>query len=396
MEGFATGFAVEGATLPGFSAENEEFRITFKGVICDESRNLISEGFESCYDWRPVMDLILQSTLEEWEVPVNIEETAEGKLKEWLTTFQGWGLLSSLLPATTHRFFILSLAFTCANWDEDSGGVFTEEKAFHAVKTVYETVPGKELASIVPKFGVWFEENVLVDKGAERRKNLALFFKAKWVLEVKFVVEKKRVNRNLLELAAESVVSRLMWPQDVERLEIPEVILPTLRDKLKDADWVRSYWIFREHLEAPATNEEFDDSRLLGQHGWAELGEVEVGGKAGGSELGCEVEKDKVNECESGKGEVEVMEAGGRDGDVGRVGQSAGKPDQDEVQENICIETFQVDEKLQSSVVCEKATTKENAVLPVMAVTNIYDQGFLFLWWVLPIILVVLAYTWRV
>jgi len=372
--------------LPGFSAENEEFRITFKGVICDESRNLISQGFESCYDWRPVMDLLLQSTLEYWEVPVNIEETAEGKLKEWLTTFQGWGLLSSLLPASTHRYFILSLAFTSANWDEDSGGVFTEEKAFHAVKTVYENVPGKELASIVPKFGVWFEENVLVGKGAERIKNLALFFKAKWVLEVKFVVEKKRVNRNLLELAAESVVRRIMWSRDIDRLEIPDVIKPTLRDKLKDADWVRSYWMFREHLEAPASNDEFDDTLLLNQCGWAELGEVEYGVEAGVSEVGCEAEEGEVNDCESGEDDVGGKETGGSEGDVGRINETAVNSVQDEVQEKIYRKILKSDE------VGDEETINEND-LPVMDVSN--SDGFPFMWFVLPIIMVVLAYFWQ-
>lgn len=258
MEGFATGFAVESATTPGFFIENEEFKITFLGAICDESKNIISEGFESCYDWRPVMELFLQSTYE-WDVPVDIEEKVETKLREWLTTFQGWGLLSSILPPLTHRYFILSLAFTSANWDTNSGGEYTEEKAFEAVKEVYQHVQDKDLASILPKFGIWFEENVKADKGAERRKNLTLFFNAKWVLELKFLVEKKRINRNLLELAAESVVHRIRFRDQVEQLEIPDTLLPVVRKKFKDVDWVRTYWSLRNHIEGPYSEEELEN-----------------------------------------------------------------------------------------------------------------------------------------
>jgi len=315
MEGFATGFSVVGATSPGFSLENEHFKITFRGVICDESKNIISEGFETCYDWGPVMNLILESTLEDWEVPVNIEETAENKLKDWLTTFRGWGLLSSLLPTNIHRYFILSLAFTSANWDETSGGPFTEEKAFEAVKTVYNTVPGKELASILPTFGVWFEENVAKDEGAERRKHLSLFFRAKWVLEVKFILEKKRVNNSLVELAAEAVVQHIKFPKELEDLEVPEVLNGILKHKLKDADWVRSYWSLREHLEASDSDLEFEESVRYNQAIGAVVTdrESQVEGQIlGGGEGDMMVEEDKFEDCVGGDND--------NDGGISQIG----------------------------------------------------------------------------
>ena len=36
MEGFATGFDISGATRPGFRVENEKFRVTFQGVLCNK------------------------------------------------------------------------------------------------------------------------------------------------------------------------------------------------------------------------------------------------------------------------------------------------------------------------------------------------------------------------
>merc|ERR1719435_278454 len=94
-----------------------------KGVLCDDAKNIVSHGFEVLYDWSEVMNLILAATAN-YEDFSDIEESAEDALRQWMTTFQGWGLLSSLLPTERHRHFIL----------------------------------GKELCTLVPSLGVWFEE----------------------------------------------------------------------------------------------------------------------------------------------------------------------------------------------------------------------------------------------
>jgi len=253
MERFATGFSVAGATRPGYRMENDEFSVTFKGVVCDEAKNVITEGFEVCYCWSPVMSLLLDACSLPWLSPTDIEESAEELLREWLQEFQGWGLLSALLPPTVSRYFILSLAYTAENWDTESGGDFSEEKVFEAVKTVYNAVPGKELHNILPSFGVWFEEiereeGEEEEEGAPRRKVLSLFFRAKWVLEVKFILEKKRVNSSLVHLAAEATVQRLRLQAEIPGLGVPASLHPVLRDKLKHLDWERSYYSYRDHL----------------------------------------------------------------------------------------------------------------------------------------------------
>jgi len=142
MERFATGFAPARATKPGFVVENEKFRVTFEGVICNDVKNIISHGFETCYDWRPVMELLLESATDDYWVKEDIEVKAKNKLGAWLTSFQGWGLLSSMLPNIKHRHFILALAYTSANWNESTGGEQTDEKVFDAVKAVFDAVPG--------------------------------------------------------------------------------------------------------------------------------------------------------------------------------------------------------------------------------------------------------------
>jgi len=258
MEGFATGF--KNSAGPGFLLENEKYKIQFKGVMCDDTKNIVSHGFEYCYNWREVMELVLAATEKAGnDNTAEIEEAAEDALKEWMTTFQGWGLLSSIVPAGSVRHIVLSLAYTSQNWDEETGGEYSEEKVFDAVKHVYDNMEGKEINNLLPKLGIWFEEIVSGGEDDERKKNFTLFFNAKWVLEVKFVVEKKRVNRNLLELAAETAVRGIYSEDEIENLEVPFTLLSAVREKFRDAEWVRNHWRLKAELEA-SEDEDNDDN----------------------------------------------------------------------------------------------------------------------------------------
>ena len=97
-----------------------------------------------------------------------------------------------MLPNLKHRHFILALAYTAANWNEDTGGERTDEKVFEAVKTVFEAVPGKKVSSLVPDLSCWFDEMVEGGMEEQRSKHFTFFFNAKWALEVRFIVEKRR------------------------------------------------------------------------------------------------------------------------------------------------------------------------------------------------------------
>ena len=164
----------------------------------------------------------------------------------------GWGLLSSILDTKLHRHVLLSLAYTSSHWDADTGGEFSEEKVFDTVKYVYDNMPGKELHTLVPKFGIWFEELVSGRKEMERKKELTLFFNAKWALEVKFTIEKKRNNRSLVDLAAEAVVQNILIEEEITELPIPETLFSIVRTKFCDIEWVRSYWNSQPEIESPS------------------------------------------------------------------------------------------------------------------------------------------------
>ena len=266
MEAFATGFSMTANTKPGFCLENENYTLRFEGVLCDQAKNIVSHGFENCYSWREIMELVLDATEEaDTDYLIDIEEAAEDALREWLITFQGWGLLSSILDSKIHRHVVLSLAYTSANWDTDTGGEFTEEKVFDTVKYVYDNIKGKELHSLVPKFGIWFEEIIEGEKSDERKKHFTLFFNAKWALEVKFVIEKKRVNNNLKDLAAEACVKSIMIEEDIVELDIPETLYEVVREKFRDAEWVRSFWSAKQENKnrGNKSNSSADDLNLI-------------------------------------------------------------------------------------------------------------------------------------
>jgi len=101
--GFATGFGVQGRSKPGFSLQNDYFKLVFDGVFCEKRKNLVSHGFECFYDWKPVMEMILEAT-DRYRSMKEVEKNTEGSLKKWLTTYEGWGLLTSILPVSKALF----------------------------------------------------------------------------------------------------------------------------------------------------------------------------------------------------------------------------------------------------------------------------------------------------
>lgn len=254
MTGFATGFSHP--TTPGFWLQNSQYKVQFQGVDCDNAGDVVelaqAFGFQCCYNWSEVIKLILVATEEAGnDNTVDIEEAVEESLKGWLTSFQGWGLLSSLVPVASIRHIVLSLAYISDIWDVDRQGEYSVEKVFNTVKEMHDNIQGKEIGRSLPKTAIWFEEIVTGGEENERKKNLTLCFYGKWVLEAKFVVEKLRVNRNLKELSAETLVRNIYNKEEVENLEIPNELLDTVRSKFSDAEWVRDHWRLKAHLEEP-------------------------------------------------------------------------------------------------------------------------------------------------
>ena len=171
--------------------------------------NLVAEGLESFYDWCDIMELVSVAVQEQGSMD-DIEDTISEALAEWLATLSGWGLLSTLMPVEKSRHIIAALLYTNANWNESTGGPRTDLKVFDAVKYVYNHVPGRSVHDLLPRLGVWFQELRPSSKTQERKKRLVVYFKGQWDVQVKFVVEKKRVvGETLTELACEAVARQV-------------------------------------------------------------------------------------------------------------------------------------------------------------------------------------------
>ena len=37
-------------------------------VMCNDVKNIISHGFETCYDWKPVLELLLEAACEDYSL----------------------------------------------------------------------------------------------------------------------------------------------------------------------------------------------------------------------------------------------------------------------------------------------------------------------------------------
>ena len=110
MISLATGFTANGSSHPGISLENEKFKLTFTGVFCDGRKNFVSQGLDYFYDWKPVMEIILEAT-EGYECIEDVAVVTEDAMAEWFQTCSGFGLLKSMLPTLKQLLLTLRVEY---------------------------------------------------------------------------------------------------------------------------------------------------------------------------------------------------------------------------------------------------------------------------------------------
>jgi len=236
---FLTGFNQDNMNRPkpGATMENDYFKVTYVGVLINEQKDTVCEILESDYDWTKVMEIVLNATKDYSSMP-DVVSKIEEALRCYLISFQGWGLLQGLIPS--QESIIFNKCLVAFAWDDEAmGSPSTAENIFDKVHGTYLR---NCLRHLVPPFRASlaqiYQEKVGDD--VERRKSLSVFFYAAdgWMLEISFVIEKKRVNASLIDLAAEAVALQIKTDGDIINLGIPVTLIENVNDKLKDVQWV--------------------------------------------------------------------------------------------------------------------------------------------------------------
>ena len=196
MWAFNTGVSVRGGTWPGNGLQTEHFKVVFEGVTEDGEKSARARFLETCCDWTAVMKKMLGAT-RDYGCLEDIEDNCEEEVKDWLSSYYVLGLLSCglFLPGTSGRYFLLVLLRTYFNWDEATGGPRTLLEVFNTAKATNDHIQGKIHASLVPLVEVWFVEDKELE---ERRKRMVVsLISGQQNIRATFVLEKKRLNRNL-------------------------------------------------------------------------------------------------------------------------------------------------------------------------------------------------------
>ena len=164
---FLPGFTNFQGTRPVAVLQNPTYHLTFSQVLlngnvsasfksfskfklCSGKKSpIVSRGFEGCYDWTDVMNILVDS-LENFEDIEASEELAMDDLTCWFLTYDGWGLLSTLLPRQQHIQFKETLRDLKQNWPIEEA--YNEENCW---EIFYQDI---DLDEIIPQFEVNIKE----------------------------------------------------------------------------------------------------------------------------------------------------------------------------------------------------------------------------------------------
>ena len=132
----------------------------------------------------------------------------------------------------------------------------------------------RNIGTLVPDMLVsifeWRWDPEVSFKGDERKKCLYIYLGD--IEVVGFVLEKKRVNRCLVDLAAEAVAKELEHNGCIKKLKIPKTLMDDVFVKFKDCEWIRRHCEFFEEEESllldstSDADHEDDEEACSGQH----------------------------------------------------------------------------------------------------------------------------------
>ena len=232
---FLPGFSFLQGTEVGSTFENYSYHLEYTGARYNNRRTLVSRGFETCYDWTNVANILLRS-LEHFEDVKTFETLTQEYLRSWFMTYPGWGLLSSLLPKKLQRRYIKSLRSVKRRWSMNFEEECTDEKCWNLVlqHSFKDILPKCEI-KVMGINDLDFDFSM-----SGRRKWISVIFSNQWKLEINFAVEKKSSEVTLVNLASKTVAKCFKNSESVDivnALEIPFTLKTPVIHELKDVKW---------------------------------------------------------------------------------------------------------------------------------------------------------------
>jgi len=229
---FLPGFTNFTGTKPGAVLEKEEYLLTFSEVLLNGKKSaIVSRGFEGCYDWTDVMNILIDSVDPFEDIGV-AEEVATESLYHWLMTYSAWGLLTTLLPRKQHVRFNRKLVEIKENWPQHQE--YSEEGCWCIL------FQDTNLEDFIPEFEVTISDG---EFGGDfgRKKWFDVRFISSWNMTVRFGIQKKKCENSLLvNIAAAAVAKQLEDVDHVQHLEIPKTLMSPVTKRWRDFQWVTS------------------------------------------------------------------------------------------------------------------------------------------------------------
>jgi len=232
---------VQDGPSPGLTVQTDAFILKYQGVS-EEVRSLeLGWCLEFCIDWRYVMEILL-ITINDYSNLADLEQRIKKALSDWMQTFSGWGFLFNLLLVSGNcremfNKFCRTWILVDTTWDDSIQDTRSPRKIFETAKKEFEK--HSPFHSIIPPFRISFDSRL----GDGRVKDLVVHFFLGYCMElkVKFNLEKKMDNKNLVDIAAEKVVDEIKFLTDLEELEVPHELLLELKNKFKDVEWIKGF-----------------------------------------------------------------------------------------------------------------------------------------------------------
>lgn len=226
--------------ISDFKLENEKFKISFE----DKSYERVWQCY---YDWGAyrLMTMIIK-TLGTFTTVQEFEKKAEKEVQTWLNTYSGLGLFCSLLPRDVQEFLYRRHRFHEAD-SEQKREAHNYEVASAKVKAEYEILYDQNFRDLIPKCDIFLDEiekHIVVDDDMKDERKKLVFVKISAGdkdIEIRFVLEKKKLGDKLVDKAAE-VVASLCHEKDIPKLDIPKTLQDITQEKLVDKIWISTYW----------------------------------------------------------------------------------------------------------------------------------------------------------